>query len=76
MTEDLSLKERLDFMHLDEGVRTRIRGMKPLIMETLPAALDTFYDRVRATPATRACWACRCRKRTAASAATTATRSC
>ena len=54
VTDDLGLKERLDFMHLDASVRARIRAMKPMIMEAMPAALDTFYDRVRATPATRA----------------------
>ena len=54
VSDDLGLKERLDFMQLDAAARGRIQAMKPMIMDAMPAALDTFYDRVRATPATRA----------------------
>ncbi|WP_396595077.1 methyl-accepting chemotaxis protein [Brevundimonas sp. R86498] len=57
MSDIQGLQERLDFMQLDAATRARIQGMKPMIMEAMPAALDTFYDRVRATPATRAFFA-------------------
>jgi methyl-accepting chemotaxis protein len=48
------LKERMDFMQLDAATRARILAMKPMIMEAMPDALEGFYDRVRATPQTRA----------------------
>ncbi|WP_309628896.1 globin-coupled sensor protein, partial [Brevundimonas sp.] len=41
-------------MKLDEAARSRIKSIKPLIMKEMPAALDGFYDQVRATPETRA----------------------
>ena len=40
-------------MKLDEAARARIKSIKPLIMKEMPAALDGFYDQVRATPETR-----------------------
>ncbi|WP_298163309.1 globin-coupled sensor protein [Brevundimonas sp.] len=51
---DQAIESRIAFMKLDEAARSRIRAIKPLIMQELPAALDGFYDQVRATPETRA----------------------
>ncbi|MBX9615527.1 MAG: globin-coupled sensor protein [Caulobacteraceae bacterium] len=53
MSDVKGLQQRLDFMQLDAATRARVQGMKPMIMEAMPKALDTFYDRIRATPATR-----------------------
>ncbi|WP_197422708.1 protoglobin domain-containing protein, partial [Phenylobacterium sp. CCH9-H3] len=48
------LHERLTFMRFDGAASTRLRAVGPILMAQLPAALDAFYDQVRATPQTRA----------------------
>ncbi len=49
-----AVESRIKFMKLDEAARSRIKSIKPLIMAEMPAALDGFYEQVRATPETRA----------------------
>ncbi len=44
------LAEQMEFMGLDAQSCARIRRLKSTIERHLPAALDSFYDRVRATP--------------------------
>jgi methyl-accepting chemotaxis protein len=41
-------------MKLDGEARSHVKSLQPLIMKALPAALDGFYDQVRATPEARA----------------------
>ncbi len=52
-TED-SLSQRLAFMGLDDAARARLRTIAPDVREALGGALDSFYSRIRKTPATRA----------------------
>ncbi|HEX7758473.1 MAG TPA: methyl-accepting chemotaxis protein [Caulobacteraceae bacterium] len=47
------LDERLSFMKLGPEAQRSIQGVKAVIMRELPAALDNFYDQVRAVPETR-----------------------
>ncbi|MBP7649640.1 MAG: globin-coupled sensor protein [Phenylobacterium sp.] len=49
-----TIEDRLRFMKLDGAASTHVRNLKPVVMKALPAALDGFYDQVRATPETRA----------------------
>ena len=49
-----AVESRIKFMKLDDAARSRIKAIKPLIMKEMPAALDGFYEQVRATPETRA----------------------
>ncbi|MBB5747359.1 globin-coupled sensor protein [Brevundimonas variabilis] len=49
-----ALESRIKFMKLDDAARARIKSIKPLIMKEMPAALDGFYEQVRATPETSA----------------------
>ncbi|MBB5746884.1 globin-coupled sensor protein [Brevundimonas variabilis] len=49
-----AIDSRIKFMRLDDAAIARIRSIKPLILKEMPAALDGFYDQVRATPETRA----------------------
>ena len=53
MSQEASLKERLDFLKLDEPARGRLRKIKPLIHREIGPALDAFYSQVRAFPHTR-----------------------
>ena len=46
----LNAMNRLEFMELDEEGRERIRQLKSIIDRELPAGLDKFYTRLRATP--------------------------
>ncbi|HEY9233477.1 MULTISPECIES: globin-coupled sensor protein [Phenylobacterium] len=48
-----SLERRLEFMQMNARTRSALRAAQPLVSEKLPAALDHFYDQVRATPETR-----------------------
>ncbi len=45
-----SLNERLDFMQITAPVQNRLRGIKFIVMEALPGALEAFYTRVREVP--------------------------
>ncbi|KRB40370.1 MAG: methyl-accepting chemotaxis protein [Pseudomonadota bacterium] len=53
MTSSNALNERLDFIKLSPSALQDIRGVKTIIMQELPAALDGFYEQVRATPQTK-----------------------
>ncbi len=48
-----SLKERLDFIGLDQEAREVLRELKPFLSQALQSALAAFYDKVRVTPETR-----------------------
>jgi methyl-accepting chemotaxis protein len=47
------LNERLQFMRMDARTCADIQKIKAVIERELPAALDKFYEQVRATPETR-----------------------
>jgi methyl-accepting chemotaxis protein len=49
----IALADRMNFMQLDAGSCEHIRQLKPVIERELPAALDKFYTRLRATPEVR-----------------------
>ena len=53
MSANDALSERLGFIDLDAEAQERLRSVKPIVMGQLSAALDAFYQRVQATPATR-----------------------
>lgn len=53
MTALPALKERLEFMGLDEGAKQNLLGIKDVIERELPAALDLFYRRAMANPQMR-----------------------
>ncbi|MEK1896791.1 MAG: globin-coupled sensor protein [Rhizobium sp.] len=46
---DSALKQRLDFIELDDGARTALREMRPAISELLGGALDKFYAKLAKT---------------------------
>jgi len=48
----INIKQRLDFIQLDEGNREKLRDLRPFIERELPKALDKFYQTVRKTPET------------------------
>jgi methyl-accepting chemotaxis protein len=51
--EDLNqLQNRLSFLGLDGPARDLLKAMQPLVSESIGAALDTFYKKVRQTPET------------------------
>jgi methyl-accepting chemotaxis protein len=45
-----SLEELTQFMSLDPAACASILRLKPIVEREMPAALDAFYDKVRATP--------------------------
>ncbi|MBS0412627.1 MAG: globin-coupled sensor protein, partial [Proteobacteria bacterium] len=47
------MDSRLGFIGLDDARIDHIRKIKPLIMQALPAALDSFYSKVASEPETR-----------------------
>jgi methyl-accepting chemotaxis protein len=51
-TQD-SLRERLDFIGMDQSARDVLRELKPFLGQALEPALAAFYDKVRVTPETR-----------------------
>lgn len=51
MNKTTTLAERLEFMQLDAKCSDCIREIKPIVDRELPAGLDKFYERLRATPA-------------------------
>jgi methyl-accepting chemotaxis protein len=53
MSEDHHIAERLKFIRLDDKARAILRGLKPLIDQEAPKALDAFYAHVRQFPETR-----------------------
>ncbi len=48
---DNALKQRLDFIELDDGARASLREMRPTISGLLGDALDKFYGKLAKTPA-------------------------
>ena len=48
-----SLRERLDFIGMDQQAREVLRELRPFLGQALEPALAAFYDKVRATPETR-----------------------
>ena len=48
---EASLKQRLDFIEMDEGTRRLLRELRPTLLETMGGALDRFYDKMARTPA-------------------------
>jgi methyl-accepting chemotaxis protein len=52
--DTVALKERLDFIDLDDAARKRLKALCPVIEQAIGGALDAFYARVRKTPQTHA----------------------
>ena len=50
--ESRDLATRLSFMGLDDKASARMRDLAPIISESITAALDVFYAKVRQTPET------------------------
>ena len=48
---DSALKQRLDFIELDEAARKSMRDLRPVISELIGGALDKFYAKLAKTPA-------------------------
>jgi len=48
---DNALRQRLDFIELDDGARKNLRELRPAISELLGGALDKFYGKLAKTPA-------------------------
>ncbi|CCM74182.1 globin-coupled sensor protein [Rhizobium mesoamericanum] len=46
---DSAIKQRLDFIELDDGARRALREMRPAISELLGGALDKFYAKLAKT---------------------------
>ena len=49
----IAIDERLSFMGMDEGTRSALRRLKPLLATSLGPALAVFYEKLRASPQTR-----------------------
>jgi methyl-accepting chemotaxis protein len=47
---DRGLRERLDFIQLDERSRAALQGARETLAAAIPAALDELYDQIRRTP--------------------------
>ena len=54
---DSALRQRLDFIELDEAARRSMRDLSPVISELIGAALDKFYAKIARTPAVSAFFA-------------------
>ncbi len=50
MTTHYDPTQRMSFMRLDEPSGRALRSIKPIIEQSLPGALDTFYGQVRQYP--------------------------
>ncbi|WP_297369404.1 globin-coupled sensor protein [Acidocella sp.] len=50
MPDIKALTERLEFLGLSSPVLARLRGIKFIVMEALPAGLEAFYQKIRAVP--------------------------
>ena len=48
-----ALKDRLDFIGMDQQARAVLQNLQPFINRSIGPALDVFYSKVRATPDTR-----------------------
>jgi methyl-accepting chemotaxis protein len=47
---DNALRQRLDFIELDDDARKAMRELRPAISELIGAALDKFYSKIARTP--------------------------
>jgi methyl-accepting chemotaxis protein len=54
MSHQTRLADRLAFIELDGPAAQRLKGMKDVLAAALPGALDRFYSKIEAEPATRA----------------------
>jgi methyl-accepting chemotaxis protein len=54
MSNQTRLADRLAFIELDGSAAQRLTGMKDVLKAALPGALDRFYSKIQAEPATRA----------------------
>jgi methyl-accepting chemotaxis protein len=50
---ETAIAERLDFIGMDKPARVALRALQPLIEHSIGTALENFYDKVTATPATQ-----------------------
>jgi len=50
--DPVALRERLDFIGIDNAARERLRALKGVIAQAIDGALDEFYAKVRVTPQT------------------------
>ena len=50
---DDGLKTRLEFIGFDQHALTTLAGLQPFVARAIDAALDAFYQKVRATPEVR-----------------------
>ncbi|MBW4024160.1 MAG: globin-coupled sensor protein [Proteobacteria bacterium] len=57
MSDQTTLSDRLAFMEIDGAAIQRLRDMKQVLMDALPAALDKVYSKLQADPATQATFA-------------------
>src|SRR5262249_8523833 len=48
-TSETALKERLDFIEMDEATRRTLRDLRPTLTGLLGGALDKFYDKMGRT---------------------------
>ena len=53
MADQFAVKERLDFIGLDQGARDDLRALRPFIKAEIQPALDVFYAKLRKTPQVR-----------------------
>ena len=53
-TENSDLDGRLAFLEIDEATREALGRIRPLLQREVPIALDSFYAKVKETPATAA----------------------
>jgi len=51
---DQDLKTRLDFIGMDAATRDTLARLRPLIQQAIGPALDLFYQKIKATPETKA----------------------
>lgn len=51
-SNDQHVAERLEFMDLDAAARANLQKLKPVIAKSIGSALDAFYAKARANPAT------------------------
>ena len=54
MADTYAVKERLDFIGLDDRARDTLRGLQPFIQAEIQPALSLFYGKVAQTPQMRA----------------------
>ncbi|CAN7556488.1 methyl-accepting chemotaxis protein [Caulobacter sp. LjRoot300] len=59
MSVNQQLDQRMAFMRFDQRARSALQAAKPVVDAEIHAALDSFYDQVRAYPEMRALFASR-----------------